>query len=340
MSSLSTKTTLHARISAFVKWIAPEKETRDKIKEQSKEIKERISVKAQEDGLTVTDTPYSGSFAKKTGLRRHIMGEQDIEGQDVDLPFVVKKDKETEFGPLIIRFEKYARACYPKTDIPPPSKSSVKMKFTGTKLSYDIVPMFSTDDPLKQILIRNDGEIITTSIQKHRDFIRNRIKESDDEDGIVLFNDCIRLMKWWREVKIQQANSPIIDEIPSFLIDLLAAKAYDKLGVETTYAQTLSNWFFFLANVAKKKETVWFNDYYKEPKVDSTKPWNVLDPVMPDNNIVKNWPGYKVDLLSQWFQEAGELLNRAIVADDMTEDTKSLEHLKSVFGKIFESHCN
>jgi hypothetical protein len=199
--------------------------------------------------------------------------------------------------------------------------------------------MFETSDPEKQTLIRENGEVITTSIQKHREFIRSRIRESDDEDGIVLFNDCIRLLKWWREVKLQTTKGSI-EEVPSFLIDLLAAKAYDTVGIATTYPQTLANWFNFIASIIKKREAVWFNDYYKTPKIDQTKPWNVMDPVMSDNNITKGWAGYQVDELAEWFQSASETMNRAIVSDLIGDNADSLDHLKLLFGKIFESHCN
>lgn len=338
MESYSNKSLIHVRMKNFVKWIAPEKATRPIIKKQSDEIREKIKSKAEEDGLTVLSMPYSGSFPKKTGLRRHYLGELDIEGQDIDIPFVVKKDKETEFEPLINRFDGYAKSCYPETERKK-TKSSVKMKFTGTKLSYDLVPMFETSDPEKQILIRENGDVITTSIQKHLEFIKGRTNDSDDEDGIVKFNECIRLLKWWRERKVQKSSGSI-DEVPSFLIDLLAAKAYDQCGVDTTYPQTLAKWFSFLAFIIKKKETIWFSDFYKTPKPDITKLWNVLDPVMPDNNVVKNWPDYQIDELADWFQEAAEIMNRAIVADLLGEDNESLEHLKQIFGKIFQSHCN
>jgi len=338
MESYSNKSLIHVRMKNFVKWIAPEKETRDAIKKQSDEIRGRIKGKAEEDGLTVMSMPYSGSFAKKTGLRRHYRGESEIEGQDIDIPFVVKKDKETEFEPLIKRFEKYCEASYPNTKRKP-SKSSVKMEFVGTKLSYDIVPMFGTSESDKQILIRENGEIITTSIQKHIEFIKSRTKQSDDKDGIVKFNDCIRLLKWWREHKILKSSGNI-DEIPSFLIDLLAAKAYAKCGVDTTYPQTLANWFSYLSFVVKSRETIWFNDFYTTPKPDTIKAWNVLDPVMPDNNVVKNWQGYQIDELAAWFQDAAELMNKAIGADLSGDDVRSLDNLKLVFGKIFESHCN
>jgi hypothetical protein len=321
-----------------VKWIAPDKDKRPEIKKQSDEIRNRVKAKAEEDGLTITDMPYSGSFAKRTGLRRHYFGEHSIDGQDIDIPFVVKKDKETDFEPLIQRFEGYLRSSYPNTDISP-TKSSVKMNFSGTKLSYDIVPMFATEDFGKQTFIRENGEVITTSIQKHKDFIKSRIKESSEEEGIVLFNDCIRLLKWWREVRLQD-NSGSISSIPSFLIDLLAAKAYDVRGIQTTYPQTLANWFNYLASVVRNREAVWFNDYYKSPVLDPSKSWHVMDPVMPENNIVRGWAGYQIDELAAWLQEASEIMNRAIVADLLGDDSDSLENLKQVFGKIFQSHCN
>lgn len=333
----SNKSLIHVRIKNFVQWIAPEKERREDIKKQSDEIREKLKGQASKDGLTISSMPYSGSFAKKTGLRRHYRGNVVVDGQDIDIPFVVKRDKETEFEPLIKRFEGYAKASYPNTrrEI---TKSSVNMSFQGTKLSYDIVPMYEGKNADEQIFIRENGDIITTSVQKHIEFIRSRTKDSDDEDGIVLFNHCIRLIKWWREVKVQESKGSI-KEIPSFLIDLLCAKAYDELGVDTTYPQTISNWFNYLASIVKKKETIWFKDYYKTPFPDASKPWNVLDPVMPSNNVAKNWQGYQIDELAEWFQDASEKMNRAIVSDLMGDDTSSLEKLKELFGSIFESYC-
>lgn len=337
MSSYSTKSKLHVRIRNFVAWIAPEKKTRDTIKKQSDEIRGKIKKKAEDDGLTITDMPYSGSFAKKNGLRRHLQGETTNEGQDIDLAFVVKPDKETEFEPLIQRFKKYAEESYPDTKITA-TKSSVKMEFVGTKLTYDIVPMFATDDPEKQLLIRNNGDKIKTSVQKHTAFVRNRTKETNEEDGVVVFNDCIRLLKWWRCYKEQTKNEIII--LPSFLVDMLAAKALEKAEINTTYAQTLANWFSYLAFTVKNRETIWFNDYYKTPKPDTSKPWNVLDPVMADNNVVNSWSGWQVDELADWLQDAADIMNRAIVADLQGRDGDSLEQMQLLFGKIFSSHCD
>lgn len=323
-------------MSAFGKWIAPEPETRDDIKTQADEIRSRIKTKAEEDGLTVTKTPFSGSFTTKTGLRRHLRGETTVDGQDVDIPFVVKRDKETELGPLIDRFKGYAEKSYPNTKIVP-TKSSVKMTFRGTTLNYDIVPMFATDDSEKQVLIRDNGEIITTSIEKHRDFIKSRTKKTKDTPGVVAFNHMIRFLKWWREHKEQTTTKGLT--VPSFLVNLLAAKALEVCGVQTTYPQTLANWFSYLSMIVRNKETIWFNDYYKTPTPDATKAWNVLDPVMPENNIIKSWSGWDVAELADWLTEGAEIMNRGIVADLQGRDADSLAHMQSLFGKIFSSHC-
>ena len=65
MESYSNKSLIHVRMKNFVKWIAPEKETRDTIKKQSDEIRGRIKGKAEEDGLTIMSMPYSVQIPAK-----------------------------------------------------------------------------------------------------------------------------------------------------------------------------------------------------------------------------------------------------------------------------------
>jgi hypothetical protein len=333
----STASKVHSRMSIFRQWIAPEKETRQAIKDQSDEFRDRIKTKAEEDGLTVTDTPRGGSFSTQTGLRRHLRGEMAVDGQDVDVPFVVKRDKETEFAPLVQRFAGYVRVSYPTTKDIVLTKSSVRVTFSGTTQSYDLVPMFATAVPDRQILIRDNGDQIETSVQKHRRFIKSRTEETKAMAGVVAFNEMIRLLKWWREHK-QQKTSGIID-VPSFLLNLLAAAALRECGVHTTYPQTLAKWFAFLAHTVQEKKTIWFDDFYRTPVIDNTKAWNVIDPVMPANNIVAGWSGWQVSELADWFRDGSETMNRVIAADMVGRDSDSLTYLQALFGKIFSSHC-
>jgi tRNA nucleotidyltransferase (CCA-adding enzyme) len=337
MSDLSTKSNLHTRISNFVKWIAPDPEKRNEINEQVEDIRIRISNNAKEDGLTITATPRTGSFARNTGLRRHMRGDSDVEGQDIDVLFVVKPPKEDEYqlGSMIDKFYKYASDSYPKTE-KDKTKSSVKLKFTST-LAYDLVPLFATKDPEKQILVRSTGEQIETSEQKHTEFITNRTTKSDEKKGVVRFNECVRLVKWWREVRCAEAN--YLKEVPSIIVDLLCAKAFDRLSVQTTYAQTMAEWFAYLAHVVKKREQVAFSDYTKVPIADTNIIWQVIDPVNPENNVANKLQSYEVDELAEWFGNGRDAWNRVIVADLGKDDTKSLEQLVGLFGNSFNNHC-
>lgn len=233
MAQLSTRSQLHSRMIAFVDWIkAGDKD--DIIIKQSKEIRSRISGQAEKDGLTVRSTPNSGSFAKKTGLRRHFLGDSAVEGQDIDLPFVISpRDEEgAAIEELLNRFDSYARKSYPDTPRKP-TRSSIQLDFVGTKLRYDLVPMLAVpDDDEAQILLRKNGERRRTSVQKHIDFVTRRNGLSNNLQGRVKFNECVRLIKWWREFRtIAPGQQRVLSDVPSIVIDLLCAHAYDHLQV-------------------------------------------------------------------------------------------------------------
>jgi hypothetical protein len=211
--------TLHTRFVNFTCWIRPDPDKLDEIRKQRDDVKARIKAKAEADGLIVRSMPVSGSFAKATGLRRHMRGDAEHEGQDVDCPFVVAgKDNDGDpLTELLAKFEGYARACYPDTPVER-TKSSVKPEFAASKVSYDLVPMLAVEGSEdEQILLRSGGERRRTSIQKHVDFVRSRTKRSKELRGPVAFNDGVRLFKWWRENQLTQ--NKILTENPSKLVE-------------------------------------------------------------------------------------------------------------------------
>lgn len=345
MTNFSTKSTIHKRLSCFVKWVAPEAETGDAIKKQADEIRDRISGKAKDDGLIVVSMPDSGSKAKNTGIRRHLKGDSEVEGQDVDIAFIVqRKDKHgNEINELIYRFEGYAKKSYPNTSIST-TRSSVEMDFSATKLNYDLVPLLETSITDRQELIRRDtGERRKTSIVKHVEFVKKRTNASNEMKGIVKFNDCVRLLKWWRYFRQQDSgvfgNDENDKKVPSFLLDLLCAKAFDDRKVQTTWAHTLADWFGYMANIVKNRKPVYFTDYVKSPQIDTTAAWFVADPVDPTNNIVKNWQPYHITELAKWLEEARDSMVRAIARDEDKDDTGSLESLIEIFGNAFKQNC-
>jgi hypothetical protein len=164
----------HRGLAGFVDWIKPDPKAREASREQADNIRQAIKNQARADGLVVVATPNGGSFAKRTGLRRHMRGNSEIEGQDVDLPFVVKpstKDGE-RIDDLLRRFEGYAAASYPSTPRGP-TASSVEMRLVASKLNYDLVPMAVAQYPDYQIILKKNGTRRVTSVEKHIEFIHS-----------------------------------------------------------------------------------------------------------------------------------------------------------------------
>ncbi len=339
MSKSPTRSTLHKRFKKFVVWIAPEKETRVLIKLQSKKIRTCLEKRAKEGGLTISSMPNSGSFAAKTGLRRHYRGKSEVEGQDVDLPVVTNPETDSgkQLGELLDKFYNYVDKCYPDKK-KERTKSSIKLHYTDT-LSYDIVPMLATDKVEEQIIIRSTKEQIETSIQKHREFMKGRTRKSKDLEGVVEFNECVRLVKWWKEFQVDNAYFLSEDKAPpSFLINLLCAKAFDECSVFPTYAETLATWFSYLAHIVKNRETVVFSDHYKDPSKDNAALWTVKDPVNSDNNIVKKWAANELNEFAGWFEKARDTFPSIIRHDKDGEDNKALNLLEELFGTPFRHH--
>ncbi len=327
-------------MTAFVDWIKPPEDKENQIRDQAEEIRSRIKGQAEADGLVVRSMPNSGSFAKRTGLRRHMHGDAEVEGQDVDLPFVVSP-KTTEgdvIKELLDRFERYARASYPDTKRNP-TKSSIQLSFVGTKLNYDLVPMLAVsgkDD--EQILLRSTGERRRTSVQKHIDFIKRRTDKSNKQPGRVKFNECVRLVKWWREVR--QAESQILEDVPSIIIDLLCAKAFDDLGVEETYPMTMARWFGRIASAVKQREAIGFRDYVSNPFAHGEgQKWAVVDPVNAENIVVPSaWGNMQIQELADWFAKSRDEWGRVLADDLASHDARSMQGLIAIFGNAFKHH--
>ena len=331
--------TLQTRFFNFISWIRPAPDKADDVRKQRDDVRSRIKTKAQEDGLIVRSMPASGSFAKATGLRRHMLGGAEHEGQDVDCPFVVaRKDKDGDpLTELLSKFEGYAKACYPDTEIER-TKSSVKLKFAASKVNYDLVPMLAVDgSDDEQILLRADGERRRTSVQKHVELVQSRTKRSRDLRGSVVFNDGLRLVKWWREFQMTQGK--IITEIPSFLVELLCAKAFDEASVQTGYAETLVPWFDRIYSYAAQRRDVTFDDYGTPRPERISAPWRVIDPVNTDNNAVPaSWSGIQIDELRDWAASARDKLQQAIAFEMRGRDADAVALVAEIFGTSFKNH--
>lgn len=343
---VSKQSTIHRRTKCFVEFIAPEKEKREKIKEQSEGIRKCIRDKATADGYTILAEPYSGSFAKKSGVRRDLNGDSEVKGQDIDIAFILKdEDKDgNSLGCMISTFEGYLKKCYPDSEVGS-TKSSATISFSGSKNEFDAVPLIETKRKYIQKLIRTGSEDDRqSSVEKQTEFIKSRNRSSNEIDGVVRFNDCLRLIKWWRYQQQSQpggqfGNGENDDKIPSFLLDLLCAKAYDELLLRDTYAETLARWFSYLAHIIRNREEILFNDCIKRHQEREVAKWKVIDPMDDTNNVVKNWPDYKINEFATWFERARDRMSQAIRHDREGDDQLSMDCLVQLFGNSFNNQC-
>jgi len=346
MSQLTTHSVLHSWLSRFINWIKPDPDKKEDNSKQAELVTKNVKQHAEADGLEVTDTPEGGSDAKDTGLRRHYRGHSEVDGYDIDRPFVInEKDKDgNKVTDPLERFEGYVRTSYPNSEVKP-TNSSVNLKFSN-ELYFDVVPMFATDKKDEQIIIKRDGTKIRTSIQKHNEFVKKRTRKSKESPGRVKFNECIRGTKWWKEFQADNSYYLSYDEStgkdnrpPSALIDWLCAYAFDNIGVEKTYAETFAKWFGFLANVVRNKKPVYFTDYYSAPSLGGKTGWVVLDPVNSDNNITAKWDANKLNEFATWFEKARDSWSRIIRYDIDGEENLAMDELVKLFGNPFKNHC-
>lgn len=323
----------------FLRWMRPDPDKREETRKQRDEVKERIKKKAEDDGLTVRSMPHSGSFAKSSGLRRHMYGGAEHLGQDVDCPFVLSEvdDDGTPLISLLPKFEAYARACYPDTERVA-TQSSIKLLFSGTKLQFDLVPMLAVaGNDEEQILLRGDGERRRTSIQKHVSFVKTRTKASAELKGPVVFNDTLRLFKWWRE--FQATKGGCIEEVPSFLIELLCAKAFDEVSAGAKYPETLALWFDRIASYVQARTAITFDDFVAPDASKVAGAWKVVDPVNPENNAVpKGWGNIELTELAEWTSTGRDKVRQAIAFEIRGRDAEAVNLMSEVLGSSFANH--
>jgi hypothetical protein len=203
------------------------------------------------------------------------------------------------------------------------------------------VPMLATSQADYQILLKKDGSRRLTSVTKHTEFVRSRTRHSDTLAGRVKFNECVRLFKWWRFVRIDASNS--IDEVRTTIIDLLCANAYDKLGVETTYTETLLKWFSWLAAVTAQRMRVSFTDYATiepfNPDAQGNPLWQVFDPVNANNNVVHTaWGNIELEEFAAWSAAARDALSRLVAHERAGNDSIVDDILADLFGNPILIH--
>lgn len=219
----------------------------------------------------------SGSLAKGTALKTL---------RDVDVALYIKGgNAPQEIAKLLPWIVAKLKDTYPQ--IPAGNiyvdGPCVVIKFKGTGVDIEIVPVFSTGDPNGRGFLwdRSTGKKVLTSIPQHLEFIRSR-----KEKNATHYAQVIRLFKWWIR---QREKDTVGFAFRSFLAELIVAKLADEGTDFSDYHAALEAVFVYIQNTGLK-ERIAFTDYYKAtalpPKTNAAV--EIFDPVNPENNVADN----------------------------------------------------
>jgi len=320
----------HGHLKRFVLHVRTSRADERKIIERRNRVRHRISRQAERVELRLARTPNAGSYAKRTALRRYMHGHTKIGGSDIDMPFVLtaRSGDRLELEALLELFEGFVRGSYPRSKIVR-TKSSIKLEFSSFKYSFDIVPMVAVSgDSRREYLFRADGTKVPTSVSAHVRFCRRRTAASAKSPGIVRFNDMVRLFKWWSQM--QALGDELLAEVPSIVLELLCAKAFDERGVESSYTSTLRAWFELIAGIVAERREVRFDE-----QRGAGESWAVIDPVSATNNVVPSrWTDAHIDRLAGWLRAAAITMKRVEACDRNDDGKGALRELEGLFGPV------
>jgi hypothetical protein len=324
----------HGHLTRFVKAIRTTAEDEKRIRGQRDAIRHAIKGHLKKAGLSLARSPNSGSYAKRTGTIRYNRGKTRVGGQDIDLPFVLthRSGQDLDLHALLELFHGFVSRSYPRSSVTR-TKSSIKLELKSFAYGFDIVPMVAHPEAKDlEYLFRADGTKVLTSISRHVKFVKARTLASKRAAGIVAFNDMLRLVKWWREIRVVEDD--VLSEVSSFLLELVCASVFDEHSVATTYTETLDTWFRAMADIVATRREVRFAAEEVVPiDGDRTARWIVRDSVNPNNLVVPaRWSEVHLDRLASWLRTGAEGMAKVREHDQRDNGKGAMDELEKLFG--------
>lgn len=313
----------------FINRIKLKPENMGKYREQVNNLKEKLEKKIKNDERTdfkVTKYLLAGSWKKRTILRP--TGENPI---DIDLVLFVEGDEslKDDIEKLHDYVVEYLQEIYPQKDInrdvdAEDKTKSIKIKFTGTGLEIDIVPVIPILTPKEYVWQpeRGGGGKYITSVSKQLGFSLNRRKSNSSYTSIV------RAVKWWRNYK---ELNPTDSEggLSSYSIELIIAFLDIERGIEENIEEGIIRFFQFLSG-SNFPEITFSTAINKVPSYST--PIYVADDSNNENNSAKKVLNSNWNEIKEEADEAFETLNFA-QSKNFKGDT--IAEWKSVFGPSF-----
>jgi tRNA nucleotidyltransferase (CCA-adding enzyme) len=294
------------------------KDYRDQVGRLRKKLEEHI---AEHPDYALVKMRHSGSVAKGTALKTI---------NDMDVAVYV----ESEAAPqgereLLSWLEERLKEAYPNhpSQNIVPQDHCVTMKFTGSGLDVDVVPVLyeGEADDVGYLIEKYSGARVKTSVTQHLKFIRKR-KDAQPEH----FAQVVRLLKWWvRQVKRRQADF----RFKSFMIELLCAHLADG-GLDcSNYPAALEEVLAYTVRT-ELDERIAFTDFYAASALpgNTAAEIEIFDPVNAENNVAERYSRQQRLAIVEAAHEAGDALAEAAYA---TTKQRAIERWQTVLGPSF-----
>lgn len=242
---------------------------------------------------------HAGSVAKGTALRNV---------SDRDLAVYVKAEQAPEETPVLVHWMcDLVIDAYPamREDQIVPSTNCVNVRFAGSGLEVDVVPVLYEGEPndVGYLVSKDDGTRLKTSVRRHLDFIRGRKKSYPDD-----LAQLIRFTKWW--ARYQRRDGEF--KCKSFLLELLWIHLADGGMDLSDYAVALERFFLFVASGGLDQQIA-FTDFHPRSELPArgSAPIQVLDPANFGNNVAEHYEAGDRDRLVSAAQEAFDAISTA-----------------------------
>jgi Second Messenger Oligonucleotide or Dinucleotide Synthetase domain len=268
---------------------------------QVNRLRDRIEDKiATSPGYGFVKALHAGSVAKGTALRNV---------NDRDLAVYVKAEQAPDETPALVNWVRdRVVEAYPAlhADQIVASTNCVNVRFAGTGLEVDVVPVLYEGEPgdVGYLVSKDDGTRLKTSVRQHLDFIRGRKKEYP-----IHLAQLIRFTKWWARQRRRRDGD---FKCKSFMIELLWVYLADSGLALNDYARALEQFFAFIVNGGLDSQIA-FTDFHTASELPSrgNAPIQILDPVNFENNVAEHYESRHHDLLVAAAQEALDAISTA-----------------------------
>lgn len=294
-----------------------------KYRDQVNALRERLESKVKDDpDFDLVKMLHSGSVAKGTALSSI---------NDMDVAIYVKKAAAPtdENGLLNWLLDRLVEAnSQLKADQFSLGTHCVTVNFRGSGLDVDVVPVLydGGSDDRGDLLNRDNGQWVETSIKLHLEFIRKRKGAAPRH-----FAQVIRLLKWW--ARLQKENRSDF-RFKSFMIELLCSHLLDNGQVFNDYALAMQSFFAYVIQ-SELKERIAFLDYYSLDQLpnSNSEPIQIFDPVNPLNNVCANYSDIDRQVILEASNDALDALTEAHRSDTKG---RAVSLLKEVLGPSFK----